>query len=479
MMSPDQLSAAPNPQPSGPQAAPDPVDQIATQQAAQATAAVTPKAPDEPLSEETPAPPTTKESGEELELHYPYPSSTFYHTALAGQPTIAQTDIADHTKELMDEVQNTADDTNNGHITPTSLKSLYAQKDPWAKMATIFGLLVGGAGAGIAGKDNPVLQAMQQQVTNELEAQKATATNKQNMYSLIGQRHLAEANRQSMNAETKIKTDALTHMILNRQGFDHLMETAQSKTKAGTPEQQNALQQLSMMYGSMNDMNSSIANRAAAALALTKYGQAPSVSSEQDFQQRMQGLRMSGDPAKRQIADDMESRHYTGLEGQATHPLSADNTQKITDGIQFQQALQRFMDFTKTHSGEISGTPAENTGKTLAALLSAKYREASNGGVYKAGEQSFINKIIDPDPTAFFNAYRVMPKLKAIQDESNAQINTYIRTLGFPGQAITSQTDNPQVAAKPSADLQKHIAYARANPKDPRSAKLLKSQGIQ
>jgi hypothetical protein len=62
-------------------------------------------------------------------------------------------------------------DLENEHITPETLSSLFGKKDTLGKMGTLAGLLLGGMGSGVLHQQNPVLQAMQSQIDNDLKAQ--------------------------------------------------------------------------------------------------------------------------------------------------------------------------------------------------------------------------------------------------------------------------------------------------------------------
>ena len=80
-------------------------------------------------------------------------------------------DISDQTQnavqyrqELLNEDQAWAQDLANGHVTPKTYGQLFAKKDTLGKVGTLFGLLVAGAGSGITGQPNAVMQMMQQEM---------------------------------------------------------------------------------------------------------------------------------------------------------------------------------------------------------------------------------------------------------------------------------------------------------------------------
>jgi hypothetical protein len=76
-----------------------------------------------------------------------------------------------------------ADDMNTGKITPETYASLYDKKDTLGKIGTLFGLLVSGAGSGLAHQSNAVMDMMNNTIRNDLEAQKQTQANRLSWYN--------------------------------------------------------------------------------------------------------------------------------------------------------------------------------------------------------------------------------------------------------------------------------------------------------
>ena len=95
---------------------------------------------------------------------------------------------------------------------------------------------------------------------------------------------------------------------------------------------------------------------------------------------------------------------------------------------------------------------------------------ATHGGVYKEGEQKFIENIIPGDPTAFLPNVRVLPKIDALLNENKSRNNQYLKNLGFP-------VNGPGSQSQPQSQDAQAIAWAKANPNDPRSAKILRMNG--
>lgn len=354
------------------------------------------------------------------------------------------------------EDQNFQMDLDVGNITPLTYRDL-AGKDFLGRMGTLFGLIIGGAGAGLSHQPNALLEMMNKEIANNLEAQKASASNKQNLYKLNLEHqlnnaqitkmqkegNLTDAQATALTQEAKMKATIFTQMQLGRISLHDLVQ----KTNAapiGSPERTAMEQQLAVIYPKLNEQNSNLADQMAAASALGRaaFGQGTN-GDENTFQQQQAILRISG---QGQLADDKAARHIPGVSGQASIPITPADRDAIRDGMQFQNQLQRFQDWTKNHSGDLN--PSEiNEGTALAANLQGFYRKVTDGGVYKAGEQDFIGKIIKSDPTEFFNSIRVMPQLKAVQTDSAAQLDQYLKSLGFQGYQGTQQASSGKASS--------------------------------
>lgn len=106
------------------------------------------------------------------------------------------------TQDLDNEAAAYADDVQRGYIKPETMASLFAKKDTVGKIGTIFGLLVGGAGAGLTHQPNALLGMMQKEIDNDLEAQKMSNSNAQNWLRLSHEHEMQQANVSKTGAET-------------------------------------------------------------------------------------------------------------------------------------------------------------------------------------------------------------------------------------------------------------------------------------
>lgn len=350
-----------------------------------------------------------------------------------------------HQKEFAEQDAAFEQDLHNGHITPETYHSLFAKKDTMGKVGTIFGLMLSGAGSGLSHQPNALLASMNQEINNDLQAQMQSKGNAQNFIKLnqaqqlqdaqIGNMvktgQLTDAQAQAMKSEAGLKSFILAQLQANRAAL-HDQSQMVAKMPEG-PQKEQAKQVLAMMGTAVNGENANIGDLASSKLALLS-----SVAGNGQGGMNGTALRMMG---QKDLAEDVESKTVPGIPGRAQVPLNSGDRDAINSGVEFDQKLHRFIDWTKGHSGDLN--PADrNAGVAMAAELQGAYRQATHGGVYKEGEQNFISKLIDSDPTKFFNNIRVLPQLNAIANENKARVNQLVKSKGFPGyQGAQSQPD--------------------------------------
>lgn len=117
------------------------------------------------------------------------PNQAAPQTAPVDNKPSATVDVIGHQPPAQNALQGYAEDMafhqdlNNGQITPETYQSLFAKKDTLGKIGTIFGLLLSGAGSGLAHQPNALLGMMDNQIKNDLEAQKTNQGNKLSWYN--------------------------------------------------------------------------------------------------------------------------------------------------------------------------------------------------------------------------------------------------------------------------------------------------------
>lgn len=320
-------------------------------------------------------------------------------------------------------------DIANGHVTPKTYADLFASKSTLGKIGTIFGLIVGGIGSGMAHQENAALKMMQKELENDLDAQKTNKSNAMNYFraNLEHQKTKAEvglAGAQQKNAEedTLIKADTHTK---NQMGIAMLHEI-QSINDRLPPAQQAKGQMV-------------IDNKIKPALAAQlqqNNNKAAKQLTESEFQRRGNLLRTAEAtgvlPGGSQLAANYEERRYPGIAGETSMPVTPNDREYISSATNFDKQLNAFKGWVKTHSGDLNPKDRK-VGETMAAELQGAYRQATNGGVYKEGEQNFISKLIDSTPTKFFNEIRVLPQLDVISKDNQRRMDTKLKSQGLSG----------------------------------------------
>lgn len=108
----------------------------------------------------------------------------------------------DH-QRMMGDVLNFGSDLRFQKIKPKTYSDLWGEKSTPGKIGTLVGLMFAGAGSGLIGGENVVLQMMDKQIERDIEAQKANQENKQSWFTLSMQNAMNQPEIQKRMEETK------------------------------------------------------------------------------------------------------------------------------------------------------------------------------------------------------------------------------------------------------------------------------------
>lgn len=377
--------------------------------------------------------------------------------SIANQPDTSAPKAPPSVKqEMTAETQAFQNDLQNGHIQPKTLHDYYASKSTPGKIGMLFGLMLGGIGSGLTHQPSAYLQIMQKEIDNDLEAQKQSKANAMNFISvhqhgqmndaqiqkLVQDGVLTQAQANLANAEAKTKTFGMAQINMLQDSYHSLVQQMQAMPEG--PQKEQAKQMLGFIYKGVEGKINNVIDQAAGASEFYKtlFGNSSSSSNEQSFQQSNKAKMMLG-PEGKEMSKYESERHFPGLKGQASIPLSPDDRNQMNSGMEFDQKLHRFIDWTKSHSGDLKPQD-RSVGQALASELQGSYRQATHGGVYKEGEQNFISKLIDSTPTKFFNEVRVLPQLNALANENQSRVNQLVKSKGFEGYTGAGKVSSPQ-----------------------------------
>lgn len=329
-------------------------------------------------------------------------------------------------------------------------------KSTGSQILTAIGMLFGGAGAGISGHPEMASQAIDKAIERDVEAQKANLQNKNTllskyleMYNSLPQAEAAARLTMSAGIEGLLKQQATK--LGSSNAVNAALQSIAGRRQALLPQMEGlAKGQIMMDY--MHDQ-----------------GQNSQVPGEQGFMQDLDKTRSMAmiNPAFKERASEMESRYIPGV-GQARIPVD-----KIRDELtarkDLSDKLAKLENFASEHSGSWSPETIAQ-GKVLAGEAQNAYRTGTKQGVFKEGDQHFIESLIPSDPTKYFGDMRTIPKYHSLRESNNSTLNHYLKSYGvkpFSGENEPQSSQNQ--AAK---------QWLNSNPNDPRAAAVRKKLGL-
>lgn len=319
-------------------------------------------------------------------------------------------------QELENERQAHMADVKNGYINPDK----YWTGDPktgaggHSKIASAIGIIL--AGFNPTNEPNAAINFLKYQMDQNIQAQAKNLDSDQN---------LLRANLEqfkNMRDATDMTRIMQKDMIINQ------LEIAANK--AATPiAQAQALQAI----GPLQRENAMAMQQFAMRRAMMNLaGGGPQNAASVD---QMLGYMRVTNP---EMAKEIEHRYVPGV-GLASVAVPDGVRKEMIAKQQFGDAVKHMRDWAAKHSGTLSPS-AIKEGQALAAHVQNMYREGINGGVFKEGEQGFIGKVIDSDPTKFFNSIRVLPKLDQAFRDNESALNGLKKGYGLPSSTSMQDT---------------------------------------
>lgn len=168
-----------------------------------------------------------------------------------------------------------------------------------------------------------------------------------------------------------------------------------------------------------------------------------------------------------EMAKEMESRYIPKV-GMASVPVTPEVRNNLQAHQSLDAAIKNLYDFVRTHNTLVPGTPDYVRGQQKAMDLQTKIRESKLNTVYREGEKPLLDKFIQSNPAGVMKNLITIPQLKELSQSNSREFNILKQNYGLPVQHQTQELgDNRQQA----------IQWAKANPKDPRAAEILKRLG--
>lgn len=338
---------------------------------------------------------------------------------------IAKKHFDDSFSKLDNERQALVKDVQDGHVDPNKYWTGDSNGNgSHSKIMSGIGMIL--AGFNPTSSPNAAINFLKYQMDQNIQAQAKNLDAKQNL--------LASNLRQFGNLKDATEMTRIMQSDMVSNQLQQAAATAQSPLAkaaalqaAGQLQMQTApmFQQFAMRRAMMNLGNS------------TEGQQNP-----QAIEQMIGYMRMTNP----ELAKDMQSRYVPGV-GLSSIPVPQEVRSEIVGKQNFNQMAQHYVDFVKQNAGSLN-PKVINQGTTMAAELQGAYRNAVKGGVYKEGEQQFIEKLIPSDPTQFAGSIRTLPKLQSLIQSNDSQLNQIKKGYGLPGSHQQQQAAEPQYATK-------------------------------
>ncbi len=357
--------------------------------------------------------------------------------------------VQQHTAGTLDESGKFAQDVNVGHITPKTYSDFYNDKSTLGKIGSIFGLLLSGAGSGLAHQPNMALQMMDKEIDRDLEAQTKSAANAQNYLRLNQENELRKAQiketqqragltgaqTQETSASARIKEAQLqafaNAQIQPRIVATHYLQSQVDKLPPG-PQKAQGQQIVTGLKAAVAQRSHQIAQQAAEASANDPEGE---FQARQKQLMSMGMLGMSGGEA---IAQNEAQKHVPGI-GDASIAVPGDVRKELIAHQKLQNAAEDALQYSKSHTNLIPGTKEYNVGTQKALILQQMVREGLLGTVFRESEKPLLNKFVDENPAGVLKMLSTQPKLKSLL-ESNAMAGNALReAYGLPTKSHSNQ----------------------------------------
>jgi hypothetical protein len=139
--------------------------------------------------------------------------------------------------EYMQHANQTSADLANGHIQPETYSDLFAHKSTLGKIGTLFGLMLSGAGSGLAHQPNMLMDMMNKEIDRDLDAQKSSALNAQNILRINQQDALNKTNialNQALTVSAQKNAGLISAQTVTAQKQPALVQAQTQQAQAGT-----------------------------------------------------------------------------------------------------------------------------------------------------------------------------------------------------------------------------------------------------
>lgn len=306
--------------------------------------------------------------------------------------------------EILHEDQAIKHDLANGYIQPEHYED-HMGKGFLGKLGTMFAMMVGGGGAALAGQPNMLMEMMNNEIKNNLQAKEASAKGIQ-----AAQRNKAEIGGiQQDTARKKMTMD----LIRDRNFTIHKLDRIANTYPVGSKQYNEAKAAIMLMQNGADKETMDGATQLAFASALAHFG-----LGSNDGQQNTQFMKsgMMG-PGFERLGQDIEQKTIPGIPGQASRPIDKNDRDQIQAMSVLSDKANDLMSFAKKHKGTLS--PAQRAiAQQKAEELINFYNSSIQGGVLTQGRLEWLDSQIKKNPTGIVT--QLMGNQERLQEIKNS-----------------------------------------------------------
>ena len=359
-------------------------------------------------------------------------------------PQNGETQQQANIREALQEQGHFVNDLQNGHITPETYHQWYANQSTPSKVATIFGLLLGGFSTQ-AGHVNPVMNMIDNEINRDMKGQEQSKINAHNLLQLSYQHELNKAQENQMDVNNaNVQQDIWNKAYLNRQMrmnamvFNDLSNYV-NKIPPNTIQGQNARQALTMVGQHFDAKNASAASLYNLAQAINTSGtpgvgpgQTPALNQNQDaaFAARQKALRLGG---QKDLAD-FEDKRYVPNVGNFSQEVDPRTRQEMFGHQKLSAGLNNLYSMIDKYATLNHYSPQYIKGTEEVKKLQSDLRDGVLGTVYRESEQPLLDQLLEMPPAKVLD-YQTKAQLQQLSAINNRDFDVLKKSHGYTGGA--------------------------------------------
>lgn len=393
----------------------------------------------------------------------PQPASTAAPVDMSkvGPPAPAQT-YQNNMENLSTQDAHFAQSLNSGEIKPETYSDLFAHKSTLGKIGMIFGLMVGSAGAGLSHQQNALLAAMNQEINNDLDAQKQSKANAQNFLRLSQQHQqmMAENTLKGQQAgligaqtnvakgEAAINAQALAQSRMQYSVLHSLYQKA-NMLPAG-PQKAAATQALGAVSQAVDQ---DVANRNhQASTAISQKQAMQSNPDEDDFNNQVKAFTLTGNPG---MAEYMQSHHVPGMPGQTEIAVPQDVRGQLNAQAILDNKGKDLLSYVNQHTGTWNPQTRAIASQKIEEMKNF-YNDSIKGGALTQGRLGWYDEQFAKNPTDILpQVMGSTAKLQEMVKSNESRMNQTLKSYGGHPSDPTSGTPNQASDGMGSSEIER------------------------